>query len=236
MKDSPSADYGTAIIWIRGEGMHFEILVEDQSGKTMLDILVPKIISDTDTFKIISYKGIGHIPKNMHPKTDPSKRILMENLPRLLRGYGKAGFNREYSAVVIVVCDLDTKCLKTIREELFAILNACNPRPETRFCFAIEEGEAWLLGDIAAIKQAYPKAKKHVLEKYQNDAVCDTWEVLADAIIPEGSEGLSKKGWRAIGYEKTIWAKKIAPYIDIDNNGSPSFQYFCSKLKEFCSN
>ncbi len=26
--------------------MHFEILVEDQSGKTMLDILMPKIIGD----------------------------------------------------------------------------------------------------------------------------------------------------------------------------------------------
>jgi len=43
--------------------MHFEILVEDQSGKKALDILVPKIIGDRHTFKIRAYKGIGRIPK-----------------------------------------------------------------------------------------------------------------------------------------------------------------------------
>jgi len=32
--------------------MHFEILVEDRSGKQMLDILIPKIIGDQHSFKI----------------------------------------------------------------------------------------------------------------------------------------------------------------------------------------
>ena len=31
--------------------MHFEILVEDRSGKTMLDLLIPKIIGDQHTFR-----------------------------------------------------------------------------------------------------------------------------------------------------------------------------------------
>ena len=38
------ADSGIAIISMRGDWMHFEILVEDQSGKRMLDTLIPKII------------------------------------------------------------------------------------------------------------------------------------------------------------------------------------------------
>ena len=46
--------------------MHFEILVEDQSGKKALDILVPKIIGDEHTFKVISYKGLGHIPETFY--------------------------------------------------------------------------------------------------------------------------------------------------------------------------
>ena len=50
--------------------MHFEILVEDQSGKKALEIIVPKIVNDSDTFNIRSYKGIGHIPKNLSPKSD----------------------------------------------------------------------------------------------------------------------------------------------------------------------
>jgi len=58
------------------DAMHFEILVEDQSGKVALDILVPKIIGDNHTFRVIDYKGIGRIPKNMKSEPNPSKRIL----------------------------------------------------------------------------------------------------------------------------------------------------------------
>lgn len=120
--------------------MHFEILVEDQSGKKALEILVPKILGEDHTFKIFPYKGIGHIPKNLSAKTDAKKRILLQELPRLLRGYGKTF--ESCPAAVIVVCDLDDKCLKGFRQELFDVLNTCNPKPETRFCLAIEEGEA----------------------------------------------------------------------------------------------
>lgn len=56
--------------------MHFNILVEDQSGKKALDILVSKIIGDAHTFFVYSYKGIGRIPKNMRDAKDAAKRIL----------------------------------------------------------------------------------------------------------------------------------------------------------------
>ena len=68
--------------------MHFEILVEDQSGKKALDILVPKLIDDEHTFIVHPYKGIGRIPKNLRSNTDTSKRVLLDQLPKLLRGYG----------------------------------------------------------------------------------------------------------------------------------------------------
>lgn len=128
--------------------MHFEILVEDQSGKKMLDILIPKIIDETHTFKIYSYKGIGRIPRNLVVDANPAKRILLDQLPRLLRGYGQtfADYPPDYPAAVIVVCDLDDKCLNAFRSELLALLQFCTPQPTTRFCIAIEEGEAWLLG------------------------------------------------------------------------------------------
>jgi hypothetical protein len=120
--------------------MHFEILVEDQSGKRMLDFLVPRIIATADSFTIRAYKGVGRIPPGLRGQIDASKRILLDRLPALLRGYGKA-FN--FPAAVIVVCDLDSRCLKRFRQELLAVLDACDPRPETRFCSAVEEGEAF---------------------------------------------------------------------------------------------
>jgi hypothetical protein len=212
---------------MQGELMHFEILVEDQSGKEALKNLIPKIIDNTHSFNIHSYKGIGKIPKNMKDTKSANKRILLDNLPKLLKGYGKTHANYiGYKAVVILVCDLDDKCIKKFRRELFEILNACNPMPETRFCIAIEEGEAWFLGDLVAVKGAYPKAKDPVLTSYKNDSICGTWEKLADAVYQGGASALSTKGWQAIGAEKSKWAKEIPPHMTIETNKSPSFRYF----------
>ena len=213
--------------------MHFEILVEDQSGKKALDILVPKIVGKCHTFKVHRYKGIGHIPRNMKDTDDARKRILLENLPKLLKGHGRTfnGYPDNYSAAVILVCDLDNKCLKAFRQELFGILNQCDPKPQTMFCIAIEEGEAWLLGDLDAVRIAYPRAKNNVLNEYVNDAICGTWEKLADAVYPGGSSALSSKGWQTIGAEKSRWAESISAFMDVMKNASPSFCYFRDKLR-----
>ncbi len=193
--------------------MHFEILVEDASGEKFLKIIVPKIIDvTTHTFNVVSYKGLGD---------------LLKSLPPLLKAYGKTWQN--YDAAVIVVCDLDKKCLKQFRQELIAELNKCNPQPETRFCIAVEEGEAWLLGDISAIEKAYPHAKSAVLKTYKSDSICGTWEKLADALYKGGAANLKLQN---PGAEKCVWAEKITPFMDLSNNSSPSFNYFIKKLQE----
>ncbi len=217
--------------------MHFEVLVEDQSGKKTLDVLIPKIIGEQHTCKVYAYRGIGRIPQNLKSHSKINKHLLLDQLPKLLKGYGKtfAGYPDSYPAVVILVCDLDDKCLKVLRRELFDVLHSCNPKPETRFCIAIEEGEAWLLGDLTAIKAAYPNAKDNVLNGYENDSICGTWELLADAIFPSGSSELKKKGWQAAGRQKSIWSEKITPHMDIDNNASPSFRYFRGKVRELAA-
>ena len=214
--------------------MHFEILVEDISGKKALDILVPKIVGDQHTFSVIGFRGIGHIPKNLTSGTVVTNRLLLNQLPRLLRGYGRtyAGDPTDHPAAVILVCDLDDRCLRKCRQDLFLVLNACNPRPKTRFCIAIEEGEAWLLGDDSAISAAYPHFRRDVLDSYNNDSICGIWEVLADAVHTGGARLLKKQGWRAVGREKTSWAERIAPLMDVENNASPSFRYFRGKLRE----
>ena len=106
--------------------MHFEILVEDQSGKKALDILVPKLVDAEDTFDIKAYKGIGRIPKGLVGRTDPRKRILLDQVPRLLRGYGRthAGYPAEYETAVVVVCDLDDRCMKAFRGDLLGLLQS----------------------------------------------------------------------------------------------------------------
>jgi len=220
--------------------MHFEILVEDLSGKKTIDLLIPKIIGNDSehTFTVHSYKGIGRIPKKIGNSGDARKRILLSQLPKLLSGYGNA-FNSYpvgYRAAVILVCDLDNKCLKSFRQELLGVLNACNPKPETQFCISVEEGEAWFLGDIPAIKAAYPKANNNILKNYINDSICGTWELLADAIFLGGSEALKTKGWQTTGSEKSAWAENITPYMNVENNSSISFCYFLDKIRELSDN
>ena len=214
--------------------MHFEILVEDLSGKATLDILMPKIIGKQHTCRVMSYRGIGHIPKDLKSHTDAHNRILLDRLPELLKGYGKTYANNpaKHSTILIIVCDLDKKCLKKFRQKLLDMLNKCKPEIETRFCIAVEEGEAWFLGDFSAIKKAYPKAKNNILNLYQNDSICDTWELLADAIFVGGSSKLKKRGGQAVGREKSTWAGKITPYMNVEQNRSPSFCYFRDKIRE----
>ncbi len=217
---------------MQGEQMHYEILVEDASGKIALGYILDKIlgpIGQDHTYKIISYKGIGRIPKNLRGKTDPQKRILLDRLPKILRGYGKS--LQHISAVVVVIVDLDDKNCLVFKQEMIDILNSCNPQPKTLFRIAIEEGEAWLLGDRNAVKSAYPRVKDQHLNGYLQDSICGTWEILADAIYPGGSQKLKRLGWPHIGQAKCEWAKNIAPYLNVESNTSNSFQIFRDGIK-----
>jgi hypothetical protein len=211
--------------------MHFEFLVEDQSGEKAMKILAPKILGNEDDFRIHSYRGIGHIPKGLKPKTDANKRMLLDQLPRLLNGYGRT----PYSGVVVVICDLDDKNQQQFMSELNDILNACVKKPNALFCLAVEEFEAWYLGDLNAVLMAYPKADKNILGSYINDSICGTWELLADAVYEGGQKALTKKGRMEIGRQKSIWAEIITPHMNAEENKSPSIQSMYAKLMDATS-
>ena len=214
--------------------MHFEVLVEDRSGRIALDCIMEKILGangSDHSWEIISYKGIGHIPKDLRGVTDPNKRILLDRLPRILQGYGRSLKDIGYLAAVVVVVDLDDRDCMAFKQELLDVLNACNPRPRTLFRIAIEESEAWLLGDRDAVKAACPGAKDSVLDGYVQDSICGTWEVLADAVHPGRSAQLRKSGYPAAGSAKCEWAESIAPHLDVDRNRSRSFQVFRDGVK-----
>ena len=207
--------------------MHFEVLVEDRSGSIALESIMGKILGENGavhSWEIHAYRGIGRIPGNLRGVTDPKARILLDRLPNILQGYGKR--LQGFLAAVVVVVDLDDKNCIAFKQELLDVLDSCNPRPNTLFRIAIEEGEAWLLGDRAAVKAAYPNAMDAVLDGYVQDSICGTWEVLADAVHPGGAEQLQQVGYPAAGIAKSEWARTIAPLIDIESNQSKSFQVF----------
>jgi hypothetical protein len=84
--------------------MHFEVLVEDQSGAIVVDHLLQKIIEQFSvmfTYRLHSYRGAGKIPANLNREADPSKRILLDRLSQFLRGFGRS--LGEDSAVIVIV-------------------------------------------------------------------------------------------------------------------------------------
>lgn len=214
--------------------MHFEILVEDKSGKILIDKLMEKIRKGQNagiTYRTIAYNGIGKFPENLDRDIDPTKRALLNKLPYLLRGYGKS-LTDEMLLLIVIDCD-KRNCIE-FKKELINVYNtSCFIKPKTVFCLAIEELEAWLIGDRKALHKAYPNVRKHIFDSYVQDSQCDTWELLADAVYPQKAQGLKRKGYPEIGMIKCEWADKIAEFMDVEKNASSSFQYFIRKINEF---
>lgn len=216
---------------------HLEVLVEDVSGKTALEGILPRLPLRDTTYRIHSYRGIGRIPKGLTPGSDPKKRILLDQLPRLITGYGKAFVDDPptYTRLVVVICDLDTRARNQFELEISNAIGACNPKPFTILCLSIEEGEAWLLGDIDAVTVAYPRTNRNQLLSYIPDSICGTWEILADLVERGGAAALKREGYPAIGRAKSRWAAAIGPLIDSARNRSPSFKEFVAKLAKACA-
>jgi hypothetical protein len=219
--------------------MHFEILVEGQSELTTLSILMEKIVGpyrSPNTWRIHKHRGIGKIPE--FPKRDPNGNdpTLLHNLPSKLRAYGKSLRQDE---VVVVLVDLDNRqeC-SAFKQQLSNLLFDCDPKPRTVFRIAIEELEAWFFGDEKAIKAAYPNANQEILDAYQQDSQCGTWEKLADAIHQGGFDALRKERTRSrkVMEQKLTWAKMIAPQMNVELNRSPSFKCFCNALRNLSTN
>ena len=210
--------------------MHVEVLVEDSSGAKLIATLLPKLIGPQGaphTWRVHPYKGMGRLPAGLSAKADPAKRALLGQLPRLLAGYGKTpGID-----AVVVVVDSDRRDCKVFLKELKALLHKCQPAPNTLFRLAIEEMEAWFLGDRQALLAAYPRAKKEVLGRYRQDSICGTWELLVDAVHPGGVSAIQRAGWPLPGQIKHGWAELIGPLMDIEHNQSLSYCKFRDGLR-----
>jgi hypothetical protein len=201
--------------------MHIEILAEDSSGKALLEHLLPKLIGaqgDPHSWRIINFAGVGHIPPGMHGG-DPRKRTLLNKLPDMLRSYAR----QQSIDAVVVVLDADNRDCVAFLAELRAVAEASGASGKTMFRLAIEEIEAWYLGDSKALSEAYPPARLDAIKGYEQDSVCGTWELVADAIHPGGKRAVRKAGWPLPGQIKHEWANRIGPLLDPEANLSPSF-------------
>lgn len=218
---------------MKGVAMYYQFLIEDKSGSLLIHQIMEKIKTNYPQieYDCKAFHGIGHLPKGNDANEIKTGQIL-NDLKIYLRGFDKS--LKLFPAVIVIVLDNDDrntedflKRLNQVAKENFITVNHV-------FCIAIEELEAWLLGDEKALLVAYPLAKIQFLHSYKQDSICGTWEVLADIVYKGGYQKLKKysTSYEEIGKLKCEWACKIGEHLDIRNNKSPSFQYFIREIEK----
>lgn len=217
--------------------MYFQFLIEDKSTEILVNHVMEKLVDQYMEREIIwdikSFGGIGHLCKKGSVLEQKTGKLL-NDLPMYMKGFSKVLQNMEHAALIIVL-DNDKRDVEQFRKELENVAISNMVLCDYVFCVAIKEMEAWLLGDTEAITEAYPDAKIQYIRRYEQDAICETWEVLADIVYPHGFSKLKKKAngnYSEIGKTKCEWADKIGKYLHLYKNMSPSYQYFISELEK----
>ena len=213
--------------------MHLEILSEDRSGTLVLASVLQTLRERRGyeyTFSIRPHRGKGYMPIDPYKQPARDSVGLLDLLPAKSRAY--ASVLDPAQNLLIVVMDADDIPPEQVEGEIRSVLRRfAFPVPHV-IGICVEEIEAWLLGDRKAILAAYPDADLRVLDRYEQDSVCGTWEVLARCIHPESADRIIRIGYPAVGQYKHTWCRDISRHMDVDRNQSPSFRRFLDHVEK----
>lgn len=174
------------------------LLTEEQSMGGCLKFIIPQLWPDSQEGKnwlVLSFQG---------------KSDLKKSIPKKMRGwnYGNPHF--------IILQDNDGGDCVAIKEELYNISHPYGKSFHVRI--VCQELESWLLGDLEAIRQAYPQKKIQNKAKFRN---------------PDNLGNASQELERLINTKAKIQrATKISQHFDLTKNKSKSFNVFIRTLKQ----
>jgi hypothetical protein len=186
--------------------------VEGKSDKIFVDAWAPRAFKD-HAIVTHSHQGKGSLPKDPMAKSDPKRRGLLDQLPAKLRAFAESGDPQD--SAVLVLIDADAENCIELKQQLLKMAEGLNPKPNVVFRIAVEETEAFYLGDLKALKLAYPEADMVKARKYAPDSICGTSELFGQ-IVHDG------------GLNKVTWAEKMGQIMAVvpHQNRSPSFRAF----------
>ncbi len=217
--------------------MYFQFLIEDQSTSILVNHVMEKVrnqhIEDCIEWNVKAFGGIGHLQKKGNVLQRKTGKLL-NDLPLYMKAFSKVLQSME-NATLVIVLDNDKRDTEQFKRELEQVALANLVLCDYTFCIAVKEMEAWLLGDVEAIKAAYPNARIQFIKRYEQDGICDTWQALAEIVYPKGLSNLRKKAdgnYKEIAKAKCEWADKIGQCLNLHENASPSYQYFIGEIEK----
>lgn len=169
-------------------------LLEEQSAKAMLGSLLPRLLDDRVTYRLIPFEG---------------KQDLEKQLARRIRGYQ----NRATRFIVLRDQDSQPDCVK-LKQHL---LDLCATSGKLEACIvriACTELESFYLADLAAVEQALGITGLAAQQKSRKFRAPDGL----------GCPSRELKTVTKNRYEKVAGSRAIGECLTLDNTRSSSFQ------------
>jgi Domain of unknown function (DUF4276) len=186
------------------------VFTEEPSAKNVFDEILPKLLPQGFSFRVYPHQGKQDL-----------KRALQNTIPTISKIPGSR---------ILITRDQDAANCVEVKDDILATLNnKCSCPFFVRI--VCKELESWFLGDLDAVNKAYPRFKpsnysgradlRHV------DKIVSPNKFLL-RIIPEYSKRETLPKLEA--------SSKIAPYLDIGNNKSESFNQTVNAIRQLTGN
>ena len=187
--------------------------------EVVLRSILPELLGGAISFEVYSFQG---------------KPDLLGKLSQRLRGY-RAWLPETYRIVVMV--DRDDDDCKDLKDRLERVAadaglvsrsSAQSGDWQLVNRIVVEELEAWFLGDIEALRTAFPQIPKTLGQRKQfrdPDAVPGGTRQALERV-------LQRSGYFKSGLRKIELARQVSPLLAPEKNRSRSFQVFCEAINE----
>lgn len=168
--------------------------------------------------RVHPHQGKGALPTDLTARPNPKERGLLDQLPAKLQAFAASTTEEDKAVLVLVDADRDD-CIELARRIRDAA-KALVPELPVLVRIAVEETEAFYLGDLKALKAAYPDADMAAARAYRPDSICGTWEKFGEIVGDDSGN-------------KVAWAEALGPRLTTTLAGSrsPSFRALCSGLR-----
>lgn len=178
-------------------------LVEERSMQEVLNIILPQILPQEIYFQVIPHEG---------------KSDLQKSIPRKLKAW------QNPNVFFIILHDQDSNNCIQLKQALQSLCVEAE-KPSSLVRIICHELEAWFLGDLIAVDQAFPGknlSRKQNSNKYRNQDQLNNAAQELKSLVKE--------------YQKISGARKIAPYLDLERNCSISFKVFIEGVTRLVKN